>query len=100
MISMFTSDSQHSPRSRHAVHLGDICYRGFLLPLFIHDCRSTGTLACSENQDEMPHKHDMAAYHQIHHFIEILTAWLPHKIQNGQFHAYCIKMYRKIHKNE
>ena len=23
MISMFTSDSQHPPRSRHAVHLGD-----------------------------------------------------------------------------
>ena len=24
MISMFTSDSQHPPRSRHAVHLGDV----------------------------------------------------------------------------
>ena len=24
MISMFTSDSQHPPRSRHAVHLGDL----------------------------------------------------------------------------
>ena len=25
MISMFTSDSQHPPRSRHVVHLGDVC---------------------------------------------------------------------------
>ena len=25
MISMFTSDSQHPPKSRHAVHLGDFC---------------------------------------------------------------------------
>ena len=25
MISMFTSDSQHPPRSRHVVHLGDLC---------------------------------------------------------------------------
>ena len=25
MISMFTSDSQHPPRSRHAVHLGEQC---------------------------------------------------------------------------
>ena len=24
MISMFTSDSQHPPKSRHAVHLGDL----------------------------------------------------------------------------
>ena len=33
MISMFTSDSQHPPRSRHAVHLGD--GRGLMLWLFV-----------------------------------------------------------------
>ena len=33
MISMFTSDSQHPPRSRHAVHLGDIWTRGFSIQL-------------------------------------------------------------------
>ena len=27
MISMFTSDSQHPPRFRHAVHLGVVCLR-------------------------------------------------------------------------
>ena len=30
MISMFTSDSQHPPRSRHAVHLGDTSIAIFL----------------------------------------------------------------------
>ena len=32
MISMFTSDSQHPPRSKHAVHLGGIKHR-FSKPL-------------------------------------------------------------------
>ena len=63
-----------------------------------------GTLSNSENPDEMTHK---AAFHQINIIFRDRNAsfyrnfdWHPLKIQNGQFHTYCINMYGIIHQNE
>ena len=36
---------------------------------------------------------------EIHHFIENFDQQ-PLRIQNGQFHTYCINMYGIIHQNE
>ena len=35
MISMFTSDSQHPPKSRHAVHLGEVITLGLSLQMTV-----------------------------------------------------------------
>ena len=64
-----------------------------------------GTLANSEDPDEMQHN---AAFHQGLHCLlrlkqppgtEIHHNLLPLKIQNGQSHSYCINMYGKILQN-
>ena len=69
-----------------------------------------GTLANSEDPDEMPH---CAAFHQDLHCLprqkqpsgtkthhSINPDRHPLKIQNGQFHTYCINMNGIIHQNE
>ena len=64
-----------------------------------------GTLAKSEDPDEMQHK----GLHRLlnlkkpsgtekHIFFKKFYLW-PLKVQNGQSHTYCINMYGKIHQN-
>ena len=90
------------------------CTNHIQMPCFNHfhsGYRLIGTLANSEDPDEMTNK---VAFHQslhcllrqkqssgieIHNFIEIFDQLLL-EIQNGQFHTYCFNIYGIIYKNK
>ena len=65
-----------------------------------------GTLANSEDPDEM--QHNAAAFHQgllcllrlkESSGTEYIMYLRPLNVHNGQSHTYCINMYRKIYQN-